>query len=203
MLTPQEDLGCENLEFRCVHVHISHGGPKRDVLEKAWLGEFLSSLLLSPRSVLESGLSLEAQKTCLCCLEDFEASKQVAVLPCGHVFHEEGKRFTFASLTPRGLHLGMVSSKAASIEDMSHLSGQLCSSLTGLNACCLSPKKACSLPSLVQTRIPAAEDSTAMLFPMNFQVGCAGCQALRTGEGVILPSLKGQLAKQLATDSQS
>ena len=28
------------------------------------------------------------QKTCLCCLEDFLPKSQVAVLPCGHVYHE-------------------------------------------------------------------------------------------------------------------
>ncbi|CAE7590857.1 Rnf103 [Symbiodinium natans] len=28
-------------------------------------------------------------KTCLCCLEDFQPSSQLALLPCGHVFHEE------------------------------------------------------------------------------------------------------------------
>ncbi|CAE7257210.1 Rnf103 [Symbiodinium sp. CCMP2456] len=27
-------------------------------------------------------------KTCLCCLDDFEESNQVAILPCGHIFHE-------------------------------------------------------------------------------------------------------------------
>eukprot|EP00439_Symbiodinium_sp_Y106_P067642 s998_g11.t1 len=27
-------------------------------------------------------------KTCLCCLDDFEESNKVAILPCGHIFHE-------------------------------------------------------------------------------------------------------------------
>ncbi|CAE7261356.1 unnamed protein product [Symbiodinium natans] len=27
-------------------------------------------------------------KTCLCCLDDFEDTSQVAILPCGHVFHD-------------------------------------------------------------------------------------------------------------------
>lgn len=30
-----------------------------------------------------------AQQTCLCCLEDFTSNSQVALLLCGHVFHEE------------------------------------------------------------------------------------------------------------------
>eukprot|EP00439_Symbiodinium_sp_Y106_P041221 s743_g5.t1 len=40
-------------------------------------------------------LEVEAQslavstQTCICCLEDFEESCEVAVLPCGHVFHQE------------------------------------------------------------------------------------------------------------------
>ena len=46
--------------------------------------------VLQPRSVLESGLSSATQKTCLCCLEDFQPSSQVAVLPCGHIFDEDG-----------------------------------------------------------------------------------------------------------------
>ena len=32
--------------------------------------------------------SLKPQETCLCCLEEFEESDTVALLPCGHVFHE-------------------------------------------------------------------------------------------------------------------
>ena len=27
-------------------------------------------------------------KTCLCCLDDFEDANKVAILPCGHIFHE-------------------------------------------------------------------------------------------------------------------
>ncbi|CAE7836885.1 Rnf103 [Symbiodinium sp. CCMP2592] len=27
-------------------------------------------------------------KTCLCCLDDFEEANKVAILPCGHIFHE-------------------------------------------------------------------------------------------------------------------
>eukprot|EP00439_Symbiodinium_sp_Y106_P010841 s5920_g1.t1 len=32
--------------------------------------------------------SVKCQETCLCCLDDFEDSDAVALLPCGHVFHE-------------------------------------------------------------------------------------------------------------------
>ncbi|CAE7763596.1 rnf149, partial [Symbiodinium microadriaticum] len=32
--------------------------------------------------------SVKGQETCLCCLDDFEDSHAVALLPCGHVFHE-------------------------------------------------------------------------------------------------------------------
>ncbi|CAE7039054.1 Rnf103 [Symbiodinium sp. CCMP2456] len=32
--------------------------------------------------------SVKCQETCLCCLDDFEDSHAVALLPCGHVFHE-------------------------------------------------------------------------------------------------------------------
>eukprot|EP00439_Symbiodinium_sp_Y106_P002199 s4021_g1.t1 len=32
--------------------------------------------------------SLKPQETCLCCLEEFEESDTVALLPCGHAFHE-------------------------------------------------------------------------------------------------------------------
>ena len=28
------------------------------------------------------------QKTCLCCLEDFQSQDTMALLPCGHVYHE-------------------------------------------------------------------------------------------------------------------
>ncbi|CAE7241408.1 Rnf103 [Symbiodinium microadriaticum] len=28
-------------------------------------------------------------KTCICCLEDYQPNNQIALLPCGHVFHEE------------------------------------------------------------------------------------------------------------------
>mmetsp|Transcript_16362 Transcript_16362/g.33926 ORF Transcript_16362/g.33926 Transcript_16362/m.33926 type:complete len:236 (+) Transcript_16362:27-734(+) len=28
-------------------------------------------------------------QTCLCCLEDFEETAEVAILPCGHIFHQE------------------------------------------------------------------------------------------------------------------
>ena len=33
--------------------------------------------------------SISSQKACACCLEDFDADTDVAVLPCGHVYHEE------------------------------------------------------------------------------------------------------------------
>lgn len=69
-----EDLDAFELEFHCMHIHPGDK-PRRDILEKA--------------SVLESRLSLATQKTCLCCLEEFEVSNRVAVLPCGHVFDED------------------------------------------------------------------------------------------------------------------
>jgi len=33
--------------------------------------------------------SISSQKSCACCLEDFDVDTEVAVLPCGHVYHEE------------------------------------------------------------------------------------------------------------------
>lgn len=77
-----EELETSALEFRCMHIQVMPEGVEVggktahvDVVEKA--------------SVLESGLSSATQKTCLCCLEDFQPSSQVAVLPCGHIFDED------------------------------------------------------------------------------------------------------------------
>ena len=42
----------------------------------------------SPASALP-GIDVLSDGTCLCCLEDFEPRSKVAVLPCGHVYHEE------------------------------------------------------------------------------------------------------------------
>eukprot|EP00438_Fugacium_kawagutii_P012673 Skav207515 [mRNA] locus=scaffold907:162465:185244:+ [translate_table: standard] len=58
-------------------------------------------LKASSKSVLESGLSTKTQKTCLCCLEDFQAKTRVAVLPCGHVFDEDSSRRGTSSQTPK------------------------------------------------------------------------------------------------------
>ncbi|CAE7581461.1 RMR1 [Symbiodinium natans] len=33
--------------------------------------------------------SIKKDKSCLCCLEDFQGTSSIAVLPCGHIFHEE------------------------------------------------------------------------------------------------------------------
>ncbi|CAE7539034.1 Rnf103 [Symbiodinium natans] len=49
------------------------------------------------------GSRLPSQKTCLCCLDDFEPASAAAVLLCGHVFHEECILAWF--LSPGG-HLG-------------------------------------------------------------------------------------------------
>ncbi|CAJ1375240.1 unnamed protein product [Effrenium voratum] len=72
-----EDLCAEEPpEFHLMVIHQGpDGAPQREVLDVA--------------SVLESGLSLKNQTTCLCCLDDFEASQMVALLPCGHLFHED------------------------------------------------------------------------------------------------------------------
>ncbi|CAE6940956.1 RNF103 [Symbiodinium sp. CCMP2592] len=40
-----------------------------------------------PASVLTPPLQATSQ-ACICCMDDFDATSNVAVLPCGHVFHE-------------------------------------------------------------------------------------------------------------------
>eukprot|EP00439_Symbiodinium_sp_Y106_P068495 s374_g11.t1 len=47
--------------------------------------------VLDKASVLDPAPAkgMNEQGTCLCCLEDFEDSSVVALLPCGHIFHEE------------------------------------------------------------------------------------------------------------------
>ena len=114
--TAKEELETSALEFHCQHIQVLPDGAEVggktahvDVLEKAWpsqkwadgvtSGVFVMVLVLFCggvarfalflRTVLESGLSSSTQKTCLCCLEDFQASSRVAVLPCGHIFDEE------------------------------------------------------------------------------------------------------------------
>ena len=110
MCLAKEELEASALEFHCMHIEVlpdsaQLGGKSAhvDVVEKALLGkhgqenicesrlpsDLLTKSGFTPRSVLESGLSLETQKTCLCCLEDFQPTSRVAVLPCGHVFDEE------------------------------------------------------------------------------------------------------------------
>eukprot|EP00435_Cladocopium_sp_Y103_P010822 s5238_g2.t2 len=86
-LWASEELETSALEFHCMHIQVLPEGVEVggkvahvDVLEKA--------------SVLESGLSSATQKTCLCCLEDFQPSSQVAVLPCGHIFDEDERAVT-------------------------------------------------------------------------------------------------------------
>ena len=42
------------------------------------------------------------QKTCLCCLEDFQSQGTLSILPCGHVFHENCIVDWFSASQTRG-----------------------------------------------------------------------------------------------------
>ena len=65
--------GSNDLQFRRVIVQKSTSGAKWQQSEPASIaGEVFSN-----------------KPTCACCLEDFQPLNQVAVLPCGHIFHEE------------------------------------------------------------------------------------------------------------------
>ena len=45
---------------------------------------------------------LELEKTCPCCLDEFQPDSKVAVLPCRHIFHEEVHRPLVVGLCPEG-----------------------------------------------------------------------------------------------------
>mmetsp|Transcript_35210 Transcript_35210/g.81147 ORF Transcript_35210/g.81147 Transcript_35210/m.81147 type:complete len:203 (-) Transcript_35210:89-697(-) len=72
----------ELLEFRYVEIRAG------EAIE--WVASDVVSGLPRPAAI--------SQKTCPCCLEDFQSGSQVAVLPCLHVFHEECvARWSFAA----------------------------------------------------------------------------------------------------------
>ncbi|CAE7309070.1 Rnf103 [Symbiodinium natans] len=73
-----ESLHAAKHDFHCMQIQLQDPcrGPTKTVLDKA--------------SVLDpaNAEARDVQSTCLCCLEDFEDSAVVALLPCGHIFHE-------------------------------------------------------------------------------------------------------------------
>ncbi|OLQ00650.1 hypothetical protein AK812_SmicGene16673 [Symbiodinium microadriaticum] len=68
-----EDLEVSSIpQFRRVSIT---GGPSTEL---SWSA--CASMVPTP--------SIKKDRSCLCCLEDFQPSSRVAVLPCGHIFHE-------------------------------------------------------------------------------------------------------------------
>ena len=61
------------LQFRRMHVQKNVDGTQ-------WQGSEQASVASD---------AFVAKPTCACCLDDFHPSSQVAVLPCGHIFHED------------------------------------------------------------------------------------------------------------------
>ncbi|CAE7802192.1 Rnf103 [Symbiodinium sp. CCMP2456] len=74
-----DSLSAAEHDFHCMQIQSQdpHKAPTKRILEKA--------------SVLDPAPAkgMNEQSTCLCCLEDFEDSSVVALLPCGHIFHED------------------------------------------------------------------------------------------------------------------
>ncbi|CAE7843423.1 DZIP3 [Symbiodinium necroappetens] len=63
-------------QFCCVHI----GSGRRE----------MSKSIPALQSSLSASCARDSiSATCLCCLEDFRPESEVALLPCGHVFHEE------------------------------------------------------------------------------------------------------------------
>ena len=52
-------------------------------------GQAAAEWTRSPPLSMVAQVQALPQKTCLCCLDDFLPSSQVAILPCGHVYHED------------------------------------------------------------------------------------------------------------------
>ena len=57
--------------------------------ERSGLNRELSKQVLCPVSVPRARGLWHGEPTCVCCLDDFTPKDTLAVLPCGHVFHEE------------------------------------------------------------------------------------------------------------------
>ena len=66
-------LGGSGLQF--CHVHAQEGRNATD-----WKRT-------NPVSV--PGMQVICEAACICCLEEFQPNSQVAILPCGHMYHEE------------------------------------------------------------------------------------------------------------------
>ncbi|CAE7470579.1 Rnf103 [Symbiodinium sp. CCMP2592] len=70
-----DKLGTARLQFR--RVHLEEGQLTID-----WAAA-------KPEAWRAASIGSSSQKTCICCLEDFQPDTQVCVLPCGHAFHDD------------------------------------------------------------------------------------------------------------------